>query len=649
MLVLAGAGTGKTRVITHRIAELIRRGTAANRILAVTFTNKAAREMRERAMKLLGQRPKLKPEISTFHSLCVQLLKRQITHLGYPRRFAIYDRGDQESIAKTALREVQMASEAMKPGDLLAIISRWKNQGFGPADARRNAVTDKDLLAAACYRRYQEALKTLGAVDFDDLLLCTDQIFREFPDIRDQEAGRYDQILVDEYQDTNSLQYRITKALADGHRNLCVVGDDDQSIYAWRGAEVTHILNFTRDWPDAKVIRLEDNYRSTGPILQKANTLIAYNTMRHGKVLRPARESGEPVRVRQFEDEEQEAAGVVGEIAAKLATNMFAAGDFAVLFRTNEQPRPFEMEFRRQRVPYKLVGGQSFYDRKEVRDLIAYLRVLDYPQDEISLLRIINTPARGISPTTIQTLTQEAVSGKRPLWSVLNDPSAQTQITERSRQAVADFLEMMKRFRTQLKHKPIAEVYRSLVETIDYQSELRRVYKEEQELTQRWKTVEDVANAIGAYESQAGSASLEGFLEETVLGDRDFDHGKNKEDQRAAVTLMTLHSAKGLEFPIVYLVGMEEGLLPHKRSVEAEDDSISEERRLAYVGMTRAIDQLTLTFAQARRKWGKLRPTCPSRFLFEMNGDADHPAYLKAKAAVRAAERAAQNRRPPRK
>ncbi len=416
LLVLAGAGTGKTRVITYRIAELIRRGTVQERILAVTFTNKAAREMRERALHLLGKRPKgvKPPEISTFHALCVRVLRRHAERLGYPKEFAIYDRSDQETLARGALRDIRVSADTLRPGDLLHIISGWKSQGIRPAAAEGVANGDREGLAAAAYARYQTQLRASGAMDFDDLLLATEELFDKHPEARFAEATRFDHLLIDEYQDTNGPQYRIVKALASRHRNLCVVGDDDQSIYGWRGADVSHILNFQKDWPDAKVVRLEDNYRSKSPILEAANTLIAHNGSRHQKILRPFREGGLPPRMLRMENETLEAEAVIAEIRQRMEgvdeSVRWRPSDVAILFRTNEQPRAFELELRRARVPYVLVGGMSFYDRKEVRDVLAYLRVIANPSDEVSLLRIINTPARGIGAGTVEVLMQVAVN-----------------------------------------------------------------------------------------------------------------------------------------------------------------------------------------------------------------------------------------------
>jgi DNA helicase II / ATP-dependent DNA helicase PcrA len=638
MLVLAGAGTGKTRVVTFRIAELIRHRIKPERILAVTFTNKAAGEMRERAMALLGKQSKERPEISTFHSLCVKVLHRHIRHLGYPSQFAIYDRGDQEGMARSVLREISGAEGLLKPGDLLYFISRWKNSCVRPEQAANVAETDKEHVAAIAYRRYQNALKSAGAVDFDDLLLCTEELFTKFPKVRQAEADRFDHLLVDEYQDTNGSQYRIVKALAGGHRNLCVVGDDDQSIYGWRGAEVAHILNFKRDWPEAKVVRLETNYRSTHEILAWANRLIAFNKLRHGKVLE-ATKSGESPRILQFEDEELEAKTVVSEISQRIREKIRRAKDFAILCRTNEQPRAFEMELRRAKVPYVLIGGMSFYDRKEIRDILAYLKLLANPADEVSLLRIINTPARGIGQSTVKRLLEAAIDQRKPLWEILPGLEKKSVIPPAAVQSVVKFRDLIERFRqltgtdpqSAAKHPPLVNTLTKLITDINYKAEIVRMYPSVQDQESREASLEEIVNAMGSYCQRNDKPTLAGFLQDIALTGNDDDRDKESKLERDAVVLMTLHAAKGLEFPEVYMVGMEEGLLPHHRSVAAEGAAIDEERRLCYVGVTRARERLTLSLALGRNKWGKSRPTTPSRFLYEITGQAENPNYLAIK------------------
>lgn len=636
LLVLAGAGTGKTRVVTFRIAELIRKGTKPDRILAVTFTRKAAGEMQERATSLLvGKSRQAKnaprPEISTFHSLCVRVLRRHISRLGYPDRFTICDRNDQESHARNALREIRAPGDALRPGDLLGFISRWKMKSIWPHQAESAAESDREHLAAVAYRRYQTALKTLGLVDFDDLLLLTEDLFTKFPTVRRAEAQRFDHVLIDEYQDTNHSQYEIVKALAMGHRNLCVVGDDDQSIYGWRGAEVAHILRFKQDWPEAVVVRLEANYRSTAAILQYANTLIAFNRERHEKVLRPFKSVGARPRILQYKDESEEAKGVVFDIRQQIQQERVEPRDIAILFRTNEQPRAFEAELRATGVPYVLIGGMSFYDRREVRDLLAYLKVIHNPSDEPSLLRIINTPARGIGDAAKKAMLEDAVASGVPLWEVLPNARRLSGVSDTAAKGVETFRKLVESWQQRESKLPLAGFVRTVVDESRYRDELARLYDDPLERESRLGAIEEIVNAAASFEGQKGRRArveerigvLGAFLDALTVGERDDSEDKENQLQKNAVALMTLHSAKGLEFPHVYLVGMEEGILPHKRSTDGGED-VDEERRLCYVGVTRAQERLTLSFALTRRKWGKPRDTQPSRFLYEMTGQAEN-------------------------
>ncbi|MEN1678705.1 MAG: UvrD-helicase domain-containing protein [Planctomycetota bacterium] len=695
LLVLAGAGTGKTRVVTHRIAELIRHGTPPERILAVTFTRKAAGEMQERAGALLKKGRKRagkdapRPEISTFHSLCVRVLRRHIGRLGYPDRFTIADRSDQESAARAALREVRAPTAALKPGDLLALISNWKMKSIRPPEAASHAETDREHLAAIAYRRYQNRMKGAATVDFDDLLLLTEELFTKFPTVRRDEASRFDHVMIDEYQDTNRSQYEIVKGLAMGHRNLCVVGDDDQSIYAWRGAEVTHILSFKRDWPEAKVVRLEDNYRSRQPIISMANTLIVHNAHRHDKVLRPAKAGGEPPRILQFPDETEEAKQLVADIRKRLevrgqrlgsksepgpsgpgvwrkgegfgeadpslqplASNL-SPGDFAILFRTNEQPRAFEAELRAAKLPYVLIGGMSFYDRREVRDVLAYLRLIANPDDEPSLLRVLNTPPRGIGDGARKRLMERAVERAKPLWHVLGEAHRLDGVSPAAAKGCDRLVAQVKHWQATQDDQPLGELVERVVRESRYRDELARLYPDTNERDARMAAVEELVNAAAEFEKRgsarrkklAPSASrLAPFLDELAVGGREDSQDKESQLGRNAIALMTLHSAKGLEFPHVYLVGMEEGILPHKRSLDAGDASVDEERRLAYVGVTRAQERLTLSLALTRRKWGKARDTIPSRFLFEMTGQAERANTTGAKKPKASAKRSSRRR-----
>ena len=639
MLVLAGAGTGKTRVVTHRIAELVNRGTPPQRILAVTFTNKAANEMQQRAASILTRRSNEKPEISTFHSLCVRILRRNAKCLGYPPQFVIYDRGDQESLARRVLREIRVPNESLRPGDLINTISRWKSEGIRPQDSAAAARSDKEHLASMAFRRYQTALKAAAAVDFDDLLVLVEELFDRFAAARESESRRFAHLLVDEYQDTNGSQYRIVKALAAAHRNLCVVGDDDQSIYGWRGAEVSHILRFRQDWPEAKVVRLEENYRSTGAILEMANRLITFNKLRHVKVLRAARAGGEKPRILQCQDELDEARTVITDIQACLSGGSLEPRDVAILFRTNEQPRPFEAELRRAKLPYVLVGGLSFYDRKEVRDVLAYLKLLLNPDDEVALRRIINTPARGLGPRAVSALFDKALSAGKTVWQLLEPSSTFEDMSPQAVEAAHRFRALVDRYRHRLGKASLADVTSQLMTEIDYRQEVARLYPDIKEQDLRWQAVEEVVNAIGAYEKAARRPTLSGFLDEITAGDRSGSEETDAQLRRNAIALMTLHSAKGLEFPHVYLVGLEEGLLPHRHAVDLDGRAIDEERRLCYVGITRAQDRLTVSLALSRMKWGKARATVPSRFLFELIGKAE-------KAVHRPKGRTAQPRQP---
>ncbi len=655
LLVLAGAGTGKTRVVTYRIAALIRNRIKPERILAVTFTKKAAGEMQERSTALLtrmsGSRSRVssskpsaksrqkkdtpRPEISTFHSLCVRILRRHIKQLGFPEKFVICDRNEQESQARAVLRELRAPSTALAPGDLLSIISRWKSASVRPSQAAELAHSERDILAAAAYRRYQDNFKRVGAVDFDDLLLHTEELLTKFPAVRRAEAGRFDHVLIDEYQDTNRSQYEIVRALAGGHRNLCVVGDDDQSIYGWRGAEVTHILRFKQDWPEAKVVRLEDNYRSTAAIIAYANTLIAFNRNRHEKVLKAAQEGGTRPAILQCQDETIEAQRVVADIKQAIDSKTREPRDIAILCRTNEQPRSFETELRRADVPYVLIGGMSFFDRKEVRDVLSYLKVIDNPHDEPALMRIINQPARGIGNAAQKRLVDEATARGKFLWDVLPDALVIDGVDAKSAAAVAQFRHLIEDLRTSYeesdktdgrKKKSVAPLTSRVLDRTGYRDSLIKLYPDPAERETRLASLEEIINAAANYDknTRASAHSLGGFLDDMLLNERDDTDEKDSQLSRNAVALMTLHSAKGLEFPSVYLVGMEEGILPHKRAVADESGTaIDEERRLCYVGVTRAREQLTLSFALTRRKWGKPQKTIPSRFLYEMTGQAE--------------------------
>lgn len=543
LLVLAGAGTGKTRVVTFRIANLIKHGTNPDRILAVTFTNKAAGEMKERVGELLGHKKRRKrrgekrpePTISTFHAHCVRVLRRHAKSLGYPAKFSIYDRGEQESLARGILRELRLPGTALKPADLLNLVSNWKNASVHPDEAPLLASTDKEHLAASAYRRYQDGLRSRGAMDFDDLLLQTEVLFEKHDEIRKQEAGRFDHVLVDEYQDTNGSQYRITKHLAGQHRNLCVVGDDDQSIYAWRGADVTHILNFKNDWPDAKIVYLEANYRSCGSILEMANRLIQFNKERHDKVLRPSRPDGIRPRIAQHKDEIKESSSVVAEIKHLIENEHIPPKDIAILFRTNEQPRLFETELRKANVPYVMLGSQSFFDRREVKDIVSYLKWIDQPNDEIALLRVINTPTRGLSPKSVKLLIERAVAKGVPVWQVMQHEDAVSDLSPVARRGIEDLKKLWQDVNRRVQSESLSSALETLLARTAYADEIARLYDEPEERQNRTNSLGEVANAISAYEDSTEDPELTGFLGDIALSGKEMGSEKDKLAMQNAV------------------------------------------------------------------------------------------------------------------
>jgi DNA helicase-2/ATP-dependent DNA helicase PcrA len=622
VLVLAGAGSGKTRVITCRVAELIRRGIPPERILSVTFTNKAAREMQHRVSRLLGPKPLRRPVVCTFHALCVRILREEITALGYSAGFSICDRADQEALARGALREIRVSEKSLRPRDLLATISRWKSARVAPRDALDLAGNDQEALAAAAYRRYQSRLRAQSSVDFDDLLFLTCELFENFPAVLKRHQSRFDQVQIDEYQDTNALQFSIAEALVRPHQNLCVVGDDDQSIYGWRGAEVRHILEFPRVFPGARVIRLEDNYRSTTAILELANRVVSHNPHRHEKRLVAHRHVAKSVRFVEYPDEQSEAEQVVREIAWQIRSKGVDPGDIAILFRTNEQPRPFESELRRARVPYVILGSLSFFDRREIRDLLAWLRTIARPEDEVSLLRIINVPPRGVGDSTVEKLLTRAVGQGASIWNVIEQALAQGGLPSAAAEGLGAFRRIVLDYHQRFATAPtlLHQQLKALIDTIDYEAEILRQYDTPAERELRRAMLAELVHAVEQYAARADAPSLAGFLEEAALTGRDEEADKDDRLAERGVKLMTLHSAKGLEFERVWLVGLEEGLLPHRRSLVEEDRQIEEERRLCYVGITRARSFLTVTRAASRLKWGRRKLSPASRFWYEMRG-----------------------------
>jgi DNA helicase-2/ATP-dependent DNA helicase PcrA len=614
VLVLAGAGTGKTRVITTRIAQLLAEGVAAENVLAVTFTNKAAREMRERVTALVGKKNGKALTVGTFHRFCLDLLREHATKVGLPRKFSICDASDQQSAVRKALRELDVGDEVMNPRAAQARISLFKNRMVGPDEALKGAADDSDELVGRAYRRYEEHLRSVGTVDFDDLLLMTERLLRENERVREAVRDRFRYVLVDEYQDTNGPQYAIVKHVADGHRNLCVVGDDDQSIYGWRGADVTRILRFEKDFPGCLVTRLETNYRSTEPILNAANRVIANNPKRHEKSLKSALGAGDPVMFRPAPDEHEEADTVVREIQWLDRTRKARLGDIAVLFRTGVQARVFETQLRARGVPYVLVGGPSFFDRKEVRDVLAYLRLVDNAKDEASFLRIVNCPPRGVGKTSLERAIGHASRERVSVMDAFAGGGIEG-ISAAATEAVQGLLRLTATLGGGGRIRDLVHLVRDVVDAVGYRTEVDRRYPDPGAARERWGAVEEIQNAAENYQRRSRKANLTGFLQELTLS-ADDDRSSEDAGERNVVTLMTLHAAKGLEFPRVYLVGLEEGLLPHLRSVA--EDTIEEERRLMYVGITRAKRQLTLSCAGQRSRGGQRILAHPSRFLFEL-------------------------------
>jgi DNA helicase-2/ATP-dependent DNA helicase PcrA len=618
LLVLAGAGTGKTRVITARIAHLLVLGADAASILAVTFTNKAAGEMRERVAHLAGARAK-EITVGTFHAFCARVLREHAALLGLPRRFAICDASDQLSAVKSAMRELHVYETTMHPSALLARLSLAKNRMESAESFLDAGEGSRDQLVGSVWQRYREFLARTRSLDFDDLLLETVRLLRDHEAVREHYRARYRYILVDEYQDTNSPQYEIVRLIGGGHRNVCVVGDDDQSIYGWRGADVRKILGFPQDFPGAHVVRLQTNYRSRRPILEAANAVIGHNTSRHVKALESARGDGPPVRFARLKDETTEAQAVVQEMRKLLRYGEAKPQDFAILCRTQVQFRPFEGELRANGVAYVVVGGMSFFDRKEVRDIVAYLKLAENPRDETSLMRVINTPPRGVGKTSLDRVLAFATDHGISAGEAFEHAAA---IEGLSPQAVDGYRKM----RDVLAGAGLAEAGEHLVarlqrflEAIAYRDEVTRLYPDPMVREARWAGVLEVLNFAENHVRRTAEPSLHGFLEEMALTSGDAPE-EGTELRKDAVTLMTLHAAKGLEFPHVFLVGMEEGLLPHARAVA--ENGIDEERRLAYVGITRARDTLTLTWTFERARYGRRTRSVPSRFVFEAQGEA---------------------------
>ena len=650
VLILAGAGTGKTRVITYRIAHMVARGIAPQNILAVTFTNKAAREMQERVTKLLPRAPRLTPDakpdrptISTFHSLCVRILRQHIEKLGYKRNFVIYDESEQLSAVKKILSSISAKGEKTDPGAVLAMLSKFKNGG-----ERAAVFGDENIRALAQHiaKRYESALHACNAVDFDDLILLTLRLFREHPDALEACRAKYRYVMVDEYQDTNAAQFELVHSLTKIHRNFCVVGDDDQSIYGWRGAEVANLLNLEKHYPEVKIVKLEQNYRSTTTILNAANAVIKNHARRRAKQLWSDKGSGAKIVLRTFDTDETEAREVVAAIEGNRLLRRVPWSQNAILFRTNQQSRPLETALRTAGVRYHLIGGQSFFDRREIRDLLAYLKTFLNPHDDVSLLRIANTPARGLSDVTMERLLGASHERQGSVFAAMMNPLVTTTFQTRTREAVEAFTAFIERERAKLgragsplpadgahgvTRPTLATWTESFLNECGYFAEVQRSEKDRVAGENRVRNLKDFIATMdnqsltrpsatlshpmgeGRGEGAPLSDRLEKFLEDITL---DSEREEEEENTGDAVTLITMHSCKGLEFPHVHIVGLEDGLLPHSRS--KVEGTLDEERRLFYVGVTRAMLTLTISHCGGRKKYGQVLPCHPSPFLKEL-------------------------------
>lgn len=617
LLVLAGAGSGKTQVITSRIVHLItRKQIPTEQILAVTFTNKAAREMQERVRKAAGQRAE-GMLISTFHSLGVRILRHDIRHLGYKPNFSIYGDSDQLGLIRQAAQDLNLDTKQYTPESLRWQISLAKNQLINPTSYHNSATTPLQQVVKTVYKRYQQLLQSCNAIDFDDIIMLSVQMLQDLPAVRDKWQQRFSHIMVDEYQDTNAGQYQLVSLLAAGHSNLCVVGDDDQAIYGWRGADVSNILNFAAERPGCHVIKLEQNYRSTGNILNAANAVIRNNSKRSDKALWTAAGGGASIDLLVAQGDEDEARQIMEQLQLARYKHKLNWQDFAILYRSNSQSRAFEEALRLEGIPCILVGGQRFFERKEVKDALSYLAVLANPRDEAALVRTINFPKRGIGDTTLLKLQQWSLNNNLSLYDTLGMASQIEGLTDIARRAVEQFHDTIRQeLASFTDHSDMAQQISAMFKRLGINQEFYRTIENPVQARKRIENIEQVINALASYEERNQDACLADFLERIALLE---DNRKETEQDKTsdAVTLMSLHASKGLEFPHVFLAGFEEGLLPHHRSIE-EDPKVAEERRLCYVGITRAREKLTISYCLKRRKYGKWEERQPSRFLAEI-------------------------------
>ena len=613
LLILAGAGSGKTRVLIHRIAWLMENGVNPWNIMAITFTNKAAGEMRERVDNLVGFGSE-SVWVSTFHSTCVRILRRHIDRLGFDTSFSIYDTDDQKAVMKDVCKRLEIDTKIFKERSLLGAISRAKDELIGPVEFELNAGADyHQKKVASAYKEYQAQLRKNNALDFDDLIVKTVELFQNCPEVLDYYQERFRYIMVDEYQDTNTAQFKLISLLAGKYQNLCVVGDDDQSIYKFRGANIGNILNFERVFPDARVIKLEQNYRSTKNILNAANDVISHNFGRKSKRLWTENEEGDPIVFRQFMNGFEEAEYIVGDISRRVRTGEADYKDHAILYRTNAQSRLFEEKLIFANIPYKLIGGVNFYARKEIKDLLAYLKTIDNGRDEIAVRRIINVPKRGIGATTLNRVQDYAYAYGIGFYDALLRAD-EIPGMGRSASKILPFTVLIQTMRSKLEHCSLTELMDAILEETGYVKELEA--EETDEANARIENINELISKIKVYEESEENPTLSGFLEEVALV-ADID---NLDEESNHVVLMTLHSAKGLEFPYVYMAGMEDGLFPSYMSINSDDanSELEEERRLCYVGITRAKKGLTLSAARQRMLRGENQYNNVSRFIKEI-------------------------------
>ena len=613
VLILAGAGSGKTRVLTHRVAYLIdRAGVAPYHILAITFTNKAAGEMRERVDKIVGFGAE-QIWVSTFHSTCVRILRRYIDRLGYDNHFTIYDTDDQKGIMKEVCKKLQIDTKMLKERTIMSAISSAKDELIDPQEYEmQNGFDYNGGKIAKAYREYQATLKKNNALDFDDLIMKTVELFKADAEVLKSYQDRFRYIMVDEYQDTNTAQFELIRLLAAGHRNLCVVGDDDQSIYKFRGANIRNILDFEKVYPDAFVVRLEQNYRSTQMVLDAANAVIKNNTRRKEKALWTDQGEGARIGFRQFDTAYEEAEYIAGDVARKKRKGQFSYGECAVLYRTNAQARLLEERFIMEGIPYDVVGGTNFYSRREIKDVLAYLKTIDNGKDDVAVKRIINVPRRGIGAATIVRVQEYADERNISFFDALTEAD-QIVTIGRSAGKLKPFVTMIQSFRSKQEFYSLEELVKDVLDLTGYLKELEE--SDEEDAAERVENIEELVSKVVAYEEESDEPSLSGFLEEVALV-ADIDRVDGDGDR---VLLMTLHSAKGLEFGHVYLAGMEDGVFPSYMTITSDDPmEIEEERRLAYVGITRAKEELTLTYAKQRMIRGETQYNPVSRFVREI-------------------------------